>query len=47
MPEQNVSAITSILRQETHLPRLADRDTAAPSIVTQQSIHDTNIGDLL
>ncbi|MCV7820238.1 hypothetical protein ODQ90_07445, partial [Escherichia coli] len=28
MPEQNVSAITSILRQETHLPRLADRDTA-------------------
>ncbi|MGQ7116419.1 hypothetical protein ACUOFC_68670, partial [Escherichia sp. TWPC-MK] len=28
---------SSILRQETHLPRLADRDTAAPSIVTTQS----------
>ncbi|ETJ38492.1 hypothetical protein Q604_UNBC07406G0002, partial [human gut metagenome] len=27
MPEQNAPAITSILRQETHLPRLADRDT--------------------
>lgn len=39
MPEQNVSAITSILRQETPLPRLADRDTAAPSIVTTAAIH--------
>ena len=38
MPEQNAPAITSILRQETHLPRLADRDTAAPSIVTTAAI---------
>lgn len=39
MPEQNAPAITSILRQETHLPRLADRDTTAPSIVTTAAIH--------